>query len=164
MYQAVSNRQFANKRFSLLNDERCWHVRERSPSRCDRSFCRFPRKIQCLANRLDATFGWRALTDVPTSLIIQLRKPPVSKPPVRHSLNVGNFLWNFARERKVRSCTSGGSMHVQRQCTESRTPPSSLSQQVRGFLSASAAVALASEAMLRTWFTHALSWKVENYH
>ena len=33
-YQAVSNRRFANKRFSQLNDERCWHVRERSPSKC----------------------------------------------------------------------------------------------------------------------------------
>ena len=32
------------------------------------------------------TSGWLALTDVPTSLVIQLRKPPVSKPPVRHSL------------------------------------------------------------------------------
>ena len=26
--QAVSNKRFANKRFSQLNDERCWHVRE----------------------------------------------------------------------------------------------------------------------------------------
>ena len=33
------------------------------------------------------TSGWRALTDVSTSLVIQLRKPPVGKPPVRHSLN-----------------------------------------------------------------------------
>ena len=31
------------------------------------------------------TSGWRALTDMPTSLVIQMRKPLVSKPPVRHS-------------------------------------------------------------------------------
>ena len=35
-----------------------------------------------------ATSGWRALTDVPTSLVIQLRNPPVSKPPVRHDLKM----------------------------------------------------------------------------
>ena len=49
--QAVSNRRFVNKRFSQLNDERCWHVRERSPSKCGRPFCRFPHKIKCFANR-----------------------------------------------------------------------------------------------------------------
>ena len=32
------------------------------------------------------TSGLQALTDVPTSLAIQLRKLPVSKPPVRHGL------------------------------------------------------------------------------
>ena len=37
----MSNKRFADRRFSQLNDERCWHVRERSPSRCDRSFCGF---------------------------------------------------------------------------------------------------------------------------
>ena len=32
------NRRFANKRFSQSNDKRCWHVCERSPSRCDHPF------------------------------------------------------------------------------------------------------------------------------
>ena len=83
LFQSVSNRRFANRRFSQLNDKKCWHVRERSQTRCDRSFCRSSYKTQCLANGLVATFGWRALTDVPTSLVIQSRKPPVSKPLVR---------------------------------------------------------------------------------
>ena len=83
--QEYSRQAVSNRRFSQLNDERCCHVRERSPSRCDRSFCRVPHKRKCFANRWVATFGWRALTDVPTSLVIQLRNPLVSKPPVRPS-------------------------------------------------------------------------------
>ena len=45
--QAVSNRRFVNGRLSPLNDERCWHICERSPSRRDRSFCQVSHKIQC---------------------------------------------------------------------------------------------------------------------
>ena len=33
-FQAVSGRQFASRRFSQLNDERCLHVSERLPSKC----------------------------------------------------------------------------------------------------------------------------------
>ena len=85
-HQAVSNRWFVNRRFSQLNDERCWHVPERSPSKC----CNLPVKealyfVGKTAKRA-VTSGWRVLTDVPTSLVIQLRKPPVNKSPVKHSL------------------------------------------------------------------------------
>ena len=84
--QAVSNRRFANTRFSQLNDARCWHVSERSPAQCRNppvgKALYFVRK----SSKRAVTSGWRALTDVPTSLAIQLRKP-LSKPLVRHSLN-----------------------------------------------------------------------------
>ena len=84
--QAVSNKRFANTQFSQLNDERCWHGRERSPSkRCDLPISEALCFVWESAKRA-VTSGWRALTDVPTSLVIQLRKLPVSKPPVRHSL------------------------------------------------------------------------------
>ena len=87
-FQAVSNRRFVNRRFSQLNDERCWHIRERSPSRC----CNLPvsEALYFVGNsaKWAVTSGWRALTDMPTSLVIQLRKPPVNKPPVRHSLRI----------------------------------------------------------------------------
>ena len=33
-HRAVSNRRFANRRVSQLNNERCWHIRECSPSKC----------------------------------------------------------------------------------------------------------------------------------
>ena len=63
--QAVSNKRFANKRFSQLNDERCWLVREHSPSKC----CDLPvRKLLHFVGKS----AKRALTDVPTSLVIQL--------------------------------------------------------------------------------------------
>ena len=35
--------------------------------------------------------GWQAFPDVSTSLVIQLRTPPVSKQPVRHSLTWSEF-------------------------------------------------------------------------
>ena len=84
--QAVSTKRFANMRFSQLSDERCWHVRERSPSKS----CNLPDSetlyfVGKSAKRA-VTSGWRALTDVPSSLVIQLRKPPVNKPPVGRSL------------------------------------------------------------------------------
>ena len=83
----VSNRRFANRQFLQLSDERCWHVCERSPSKC----CKLPvgealYVVGTLATRA-VTSGWRALTDVPTSLVIQSRKVPVSKPLVGDSLN-----------------------------------------------------------------------------
>ena len=46
----VSNRRFAKKRFSQLNDKRCWHVREHSLPWCDCCFCRFPLITRCRAN------------------------------------------------------------------------------------------------------------------
>ena len=76
VYQAVSNRRFVNKRFSQLKDESCWHVRERSPSKC----CNLPDSetlyfVGKSAKRA-VTSGWRALTDLPTSLVIQFREQP----------------------------------------------------------------------------------------
>ena len=32
---------FRHPRFGPADDQRCWRIRERSPSRCDRSFCPF---------------------------------------------------------------------------------------------------------------------------
>ena len=62
--QAVSDRRFASKRFSQVNDERCWHVRERSPSKC----CNLPISDALYFAEKSAkravTSGWRALTDV----------------------------------------------------------------------------------------------------
>ena len=60
--QAVSNRRFVNSRFSQLNDERCWHVRERSPSKC----CGLPVSEALLFVGKSAeravTSGWQART------------------------------------------------------------------------------------------------------
>ena len=39
------------------------------------------------STKLAVTSGWRAFMPVPTSLVIQLRKPPVSRPPITHSPN-----------------------------------------------------------------------------
>ena len=82
----MSNRRFANKRFSQLNGKRCWHVCDRSSSKC----CNLPVSealyfVGKSAKRAVKS-GWRAPTVVPTSLVIQLRKPPVRTLPVRHSL------------------------------------------------------------------------------
>ena len=106
-FQAVSNKRFVNRRFSQLNDEGCCHVRERSPSKC----CNLPAiEKHCIlwggksADNRAVTSGWRALTDVPTSLVIQLRKPPVNKPLVRHSLIYG--CCRFKCLHKYR-CTAG---------------------------------------------------------
>ena len=70
--------------------ERCWHVRERSPSKC----CNLPISealyfVGKSAKRA-VTSGWRALTDVLTFLVVQFRKLPVNKPSVRHSLSNGS--------------------------------------------------------------------------
>ena len=81
---AVSNKRFANKRFSQLNDERCCHVRERSPCECcNLPVCQALYFVGGKSAKRAPTSGWRALTEVPTSLITQLRNPPVSKLPAR---------------------------------------------------------------------------------
>ena len=62
-HQAVSYKRFANKRFSQLKDERCWHVCERSPSRRDRGFSRFPTKYSAsLTGGLQRLDGERSRT------------------------------------------------------------------------------------------------------
>ena len=99
----MSNRRFVNRRFSQLNDERRWHARERSPSKC----CNLPDSetlyfVGKSAKRA-VTSGWRALTDGPTSLVIQLRKPSVNTPPVRHSKHKSELNRHNVESRKINS-------------------------------------------------------------
>ena len=66
-------------------------MRKRPPSKCCKllvsaALC----FVGMLVKRL-LTSAWRVLTEVPASPVIQLRKPPVNKPIVRHSLMNGKI-------------------------------------------------------------------------
>ena len=90
MLWAVSKGQFANRWFSQLNDERYWHVREFSPSKCGRHFPPFfgwvHHKIQHCPGSLQHLDG--------KPLRIQLPRLPVNKLPV--SLRGGDCSENGA--------------------------------------------------------------------
>ena len=64
-------------------------VRKRSPSKCCKLSYYPLAPALCLMGKLaerPVTSGWRALADVPTTLVTHLQKPPINKPPARHSL------------------------------------------------------------------------------
>ena len=72
---------------SLVTGSSCNWMRKCSPSKLPVSSA-----LRSVGNatkeRSHLTSRWPALADVPTSLVIKLWKPPVSKLPVRHSLKV----------------------------------------------------------------------------
>ena len=62
-------------------------MRKRSPSKC----CKLRVSAGTISTgrmgrKTAVTSGWRALTDMPTSLVTQWWKAPINNPPVRHGL------------------------------------------------------------------------------